>query len=79
MVALKTDKVFKYLILNSFGKDIMTNKNNDQHLSDIQEIYEMLKQNTGWARVTCDNIEYLKCEAIAESNTKLENMLRNWK
>ena len=67
--------------LSSFsGKvTIVANKRKDDSWRKTSEIYELLKQGTGWARVNKDNIEELITYAIADSETKLEQELRDWR
>lgn len=52
-------------------------KNDDWR--EIPEIYQLLKNGDGWARVSRHNVEALITEAIADGNSRLERELRDWK
>lgn len=55
-----------------------TNKNDDGR--EIREIYLLLKEGKGQGRVTRDNIEALKVEALADNNNEqVLRELRDWR
>ena len=54
-------------------------KDDKQEWRQTDEIYQLLKQDKGWARVTRNNVDALLTNAIAEGNKKLEQQLRDWR
>ena len=54
-------------------------KDDKQEWRQTDEIYELLKLDKGWARVTRNNVEALLTNAIAEGNKKLGEQLRDWR
>ena len=57
----------------------MPSKEKDQNWREIPEIYQLLTEGRGWARVTRKNIDALITQAMADNNQKLEQELRNWR